>query len=668
MSDTVTWRQETPNLWFVENGLVRCAVALDGGSATWSVQPRNRDFTSLGPMAMPAIAVDGKPLDYDGTFRIEGATAADGSASLMLEARSPDGTIRIRRFFEVFPGQPFVRTWAAVDNLGRPPITITHGEILNLAIASKGPLTLFHVDQFSWIHREDYFNTHEMPLVPGRAAIEVRMGAFPSHYADATSCAWAAVRAKGEATPGLAVGVEFNGKSRLRAWADQDGTHLASTIDALNHRLEGGGSFVVPACFVGLFQGDWDEAGYITHRFAETCVHPPAPDQRYPWVQYNTWGYGQSIHEAQQLEAIQRCARLGVEAVVMDLGWARAIGDWRADPAKFPRGLGVLADRVHDLGMKFGLHLALAQAAADSPVAREHPDWLIHTGDDYFGAAPLCLGHAPCRQWLIGEILRLVDECHVDYFVQDGEDMVKDCPRADHTHSPGDSNYSNSVEGLDAVIEAVRDARPAVVRENCEDGGCMLTYKMARLYHTSVTVDNIGTYATRQGVFGASYPFSLRYSVRYMQDAPTPYSLRSVIFGGPLILMQTITAWNEQQMAWTAAAIAEYKQLRGPLRDAKVIHLLAPRYNVNQQGWGYDAIQAVAPNRSWSVILAYRATGGGPAVTVHPRGLDPARRYRLTCADSGTTCQASGQQLREQGFCLTLAEMTSEKILLEAIE
>ena len=186
---------------------------------------------------------------------------------------------------------------------------------------------------------------------------------------------------------------------------------------------------------------------------------------------------------------------------------------------------------------------------------REHPEWLAGSYDDYFGAGFLCLDHTPCREWLEGEILRLIDTERIDYIIQDGEDMVKRCTRTDHTHASGDSNYSGSTCGIDLLIENLRRKRPSLVLENCEDGGCMMTYKMARLYHTSITVDNIATYATRQGVFGASYPFSPRYSVRYMEDDPTPYTLRSSIFGGPLILMQRIGDWDERQLADTRAAI-----------------------------------------------------------------------------------------------------------------
>jgi alpha-galactosidase len=382
-------------------------------------------------------------------------------------------------------------------------------------------------------------------------------------------------------------------------------------------------------------------------------------------VQYDSWKYGQTIDETQQLAVLERCASLGIEVMVLDLGWARAIGDWRPDPAKFPRGLRPLADRAHELGIRFGVHVAVAQMALDAPAALEHPEWLVYTGDDYFGAGAICLGHAPCRQWLIDSLVRLVHEEQIDYILQDGEDVVKRCTRADHTHAPGDSNYACSTEGLDRLILAVRQAHPQLVWENCEDGGCMMTYRMARLCHTSITVDNIASYATRQGIYGASYPFSARYSVRYMEDDPTPYTLRSALFGGPLILMQRIGDWNDQQMADTRAALAQYKHLRPLIRQAKIVHLLPPRTNVEHFGRGWDAIQAVSLDQSRSVVMVYRALGGPEKRVIRPRGLRPAATYNVRYTDAGFSVLYTSDQLLQTGLSVALAELGSEVIELE---
>jgi alpha-galactosidase len=657
-------------VWTIDSPYLACTIALADGRLTWAFAgPAGLETV---PSALGLLTVDGRQVAWERCTAAQ-EHDADGVKTLTLALENEAGALRLTQHIQVFPDRPFARLWAELTNAGEQPVRVERCAFLALEVATA-PAMLFHVDQFSWVYRRDFFTPHEAQVWPGRLPIEVRMGSFPSHHNGPSSCAWFALRpgAIGDppggppiSTPGLVAGIEFNGKSRLHAWAEPGATHLESTIDELAHMLAPGASFAVPAWFAGQYSGDWDEAGYVTQRFAEAYVHPPMPDERYPWLQYNSWKYGQEIDEAQQLAVLDRCAELGVELVVLDLGWARTIGDWRPNPQKFPRGLAPIAERARSYGMRFGVHVALAQCAPDAPIANEHPKWRTYVGDDYFGAAPLCLGHDPCREWLIGALLRLIDEDGIDYIIQDGEDMVKRCERADHTHAPGDSNYAGSTLGIDRVIETIRRERPHVVLENCEDGGCMLTYKMARMYHTTITVDNIATYATRQGIYGASYPFSPRYSVRYMEDDPTPYTLRSSIFGGPLILMQRIGDWDAKQMAETRAAVEQYKELRTLVRDAKIIHLQPPRANIDRLGWGWDAIQAVSADRQRSVVMIYRAQGEGNAYTVRPRGLLPDAAYHLRLADGGALADRSGEAIMRDGIALELSEFAAEILWLE---
>jgi hypothetical protein len=660
--------------WLIATDHMECRLRLAGGELRWQFAHLNADALPFAWSPLAPLMIGGQALHWQRGERVVTDQQA-GVPSLGVVLQDVDERVRLHVTVELFDDRPVVRTSALLINTSDQPVTVMGADMLHLALHGEGPHTLFHVEQFSWPYRSDFFSQQQVELVAGRAPLEIRMGSFPSHYWAPTSCAWFALRGgprdeHGETplqAPGIVAGIEFNGKSRLVAERNAEQITLVSTIDNLAHTLAPGASFELPACFVGCFAGDWDEAGYVTQRFGEAYVHPPIPDDRYPWVQYNSWRYGQEINETQQIAVIERCAELGLEVFVLDLGWARHIGAWRPDPAKFPNGLRPLVDRAHALGMKFGVHLALAQMNPDAPTARAHPEWLIHPGDDYFGAAPICLGHDPCRTWLIGEIVRLIEEEGLDYIIQDGEDMVKRCSRTDHTHAPNDSNYANSHGGIDQVIAAVRAAYPALVVENCEDGGCMMTYRMARLYHTSITVDNIATYPTRQGIYGASYPFSPRYSVRYMQDDPTPYTLRSALFGGPLIFMHRVTDWNDTQMADAKAAIGQYKQLRTLVRDAKIIHLLPPRANVAGGGWGWDAIQAVAPNKRRSVVMVYRAQGGEPAVPIRPRGLEPNTLYHVRFTDHAATTTRTGASLAAEGIEVVLDQFGAEMLWLEAL-
>ena len=54
----------------------------------------------------------------------------------------------------------------------------------------------------------------------------------------------------------------------------------------------------------------------------------------------------------------------------------------------------------------------------------------------------------------------------------------------------------------------------------------MMTFNMVQNYVTSITNDASGSLASRQAVYGATYPFPPRYAERYMPDSdgytPTP--------------------------------------------------------------------------------------------------------------------------------------------------
>lgn len=663
--------------WVVSGNSVQATVILQEGRLLWHM-----DGTAPGMDVengdLGSITVSGEELRWDKLIEARQDIDPKGSCNFEITVEDSARRLRMTRFITAFQDRPFVRTWGLVVNAGSEAVQIDGCAIFSMTLGSQLPLSLFHVEQLSAAYRRDFFRPNELRLIAGRAAHEIRMGSFPSQHWQPTSCAFFALlsdrtgfysdKAPVSHQHGLVCGLEFNGKSRVRAWADPQCAQLVSSIDDLAHRLLPGEEFEIPAFFAGRFEGDWDEAGYVIQRFAEQYVHPPMPDDCYPWAQYNSWAYDQNINEQQQLAAIDRCAELGLELAVLDLGWAKQIGDWQPDPVKFPRGLRPLVERAKSYGMRFGVHIALAQCNVEAPIAKEHPEWLIHTGTDYFGAAALCLGHEPCRSWLIEQLSRLITEHGIDYVIQDGEDMVKCCSRTDHTHSPGNSNYANSQYGLDIVIGALRNRHPALVIENCEDGGCMMTYKMGRLYHTSITVDNIDTYSTRQGIFGASYPFSPRYSVRYMQDAPTMYTLYSSIFGGPIIFMHRITEWSPREVEETRMAVKKYKELRSLIRDAKIIHLKMPQYNNEDGGWGWDAIQAVSQDKSESVVMVYRAKGDEGVKIFKPRGLEPEAMYELRFDRQGNKLVCTGLELQEKGVSVQLEELGAEILYIRRTE
>jgi len=65
----------------------------------------------------------------------------------------------------------------------------------------------------------------------------------------------------------------------------------------------------------------------------------------------------------------------------VDDGWEKSVGDWEADPVKFPGGMKATAERIEARGLIPGLWLAPFIAQNGAAVVREHPDWILRTRD-----------------------------------------------------------------------------------------------------------------------------------------------------------------------------------------------------------------------------------------------------------------------------------------------
>ena len=73
---------------------------------------------------------------------------------------------------------------------------------------------------------------------------------------------------------------------------------------------------------------------------------------------------------------------------MLDDGWFGArrhdragLGEWTVSTDVWPHGLHPLMDKVTDLGMEFGLWFEPEMINLDSAAAREHPEWIMATGD-----------------------------------------------------------------------------------------------------------------------------------------------------------------------------------------------------------------------------------------------------------------------------------------------
>src|SRR5689334_17767887 len=430
------------NSWAISNDRIRATFQLTE-AGTFAMQALI-DLSAGAVWAPPAGSIS-TPIQFQAGAEIYDATrtytlvdqyVAPTAAPGLRQVIVLEDTRRTARFtlsFDVYDGQPVLRYRVRYRNLTSAPMVVTSANLLPWSFADlRRRYVALRVNQWSLDSRPGDFETLQSPLDPEGTSAQLTSGAHGQQ------CGWLAVR--DAESRGLFAGWEFDGRAKasVRHLAAEGSLELSAAILDLHHPVESGAEFVVPTAFLGLFHGDFDEAGFRTQRFVESILAKPAPVKAFPYVSWDSWGYEDRINEDTLRRNAELAAKAGVELFVVDLGWARAIGDWTADPEKFPNGLGALADYVHSLGMKFGLHFALAEAAPSSPVLQANPDWTASVSDGYHGALSLCLAHQSARDWVVQQAIRLIDEYHVDWILQDGENMVKECAKSTHTHDPAD--------------------------------------------------------------------------------------------------------------------------------------------------------------------------------------------------------------------------------------
>ena len=215
------------------------------------------------------------------------------------------------------------------------------------------------------------------------------------------------------------------------------------------------------------------------------------------------------------------------------------------------------------------------------------------------------------------------------------------------------------IYGLDYIVKAVEAARPNVLWENCENGGRMMTFNMVRNYVTSITNDASGALQSRRAVYGNTYPFSPRYSDRYMpaSDGLSYYATHSYRFGGSWALMDKLANLNATQVSFLKNEVQNYKSSRASISAGKVYHIAAPAQNAT------DAIESYNAVLDSAIAVITRAQSAAATYTFRPLGLNPTQQYTVTFEVSPATYSMTGAQLMANGISVPLPTTNSSEVV-----
>lgn len=366
--------------------------------------------------------------------------------------------------------------------------------------------------------------------------------------------------------------------------------------------------------------------------------HPRSPR---PFT-LNTWEAVYFDHDPERLEQLAvRAAEVGVERFVLDDGWFQgrrddttSLGDWVVDPAVWPAGLRPLADRVHELGMQFGLWFEPEMLSADSDLARAHPDWFLHDSRhlQHDGSLSwrtqyvLDLAERQAYAHILDRIDTLIREIGIDYIKWDhNRDLVESV----HAGRPGTHSHTVAVYRM---IAELKRRHPSLEIESCSSGGARTDLGILDVTDR-VWASDSNDPVERQDIqrwTGLLLPPELvgahvGPTTSHSSGRTTDLSYRmATSLMGSAGLEWDILSCDADETAAIARVAALYKELRPLLHTAVVSH--PP---IRDEAWRITAF--TAPDASAAVVIAATIAGLRDARAERLRlpGLDPQRRYRL---------------------------------------
>ena len=208
------------------------------------------------------------------------------------------------------------------------------------------------------------------------------------------------------------------------------------------------------------------------HRFVNEHIVPKQWRYKPRPVLYNDWeGCMFDFNQRILLGLAKKAKDLGCELFVLDDGWfgnrnndLASLGDYTVNKKKLPSGLKGLADRIHAMGMEFGLWFEPESVNMDSDLYRAHPDWALT--DEFtpvLGRHQLLLDltKPEVRNYIVESVSAVLDSAAISYVKWD---MNR------HSVALG-AKAHEYILGLYDVLRRIFAPRPHILLESCASGG-----------------------------------------------------------------------------------------------------------------------------------------------------------------------------------------------------
>jgi alpha-galactosidase len=603
--------------------------------------------------------------------------------TLEIELKDIASALEVHLYYRVFAPAGILQRWSRIVN--------RTGQAITLESAQSAAWSLPQGDGYGWHYMTGHWGAewqlHSEPLQTGTHVIESRRGST-SHQANP----WFAID-RPEQTTEESGPVWFGALGWSGSWritVEQTAMQQLRVTGGFNpfdfgYRLNPGEQLETPPFYAGFTDGGMGEASRLLHRFERQFILPGGESAPVRPVLYNSWEATEfDVSEAGQLALAEKASKLGVERFVIDDGWfgqrkddRAGLGDWYVNPEKFPHGLKPVIDRVHALGMDFGIWVEPEMVNPDSDLYRKHPEWAMN-----FPGRPrtearhqllLNLARPDVKEYVFQWLDQLVTNNDIAFLKWDynrnwsepGWDAV---PVADQKKIAVEY-----VRNLYDILDRLRAKHPKLEIESCSGGGGRVDLGILRRTDEVWPSDNTDALDRLTLQDGFTHAYTPGIMMAWVTDVPNGMNGRSVplkfrflvAMNGSLGVGGNLNKWTPEEMQAAAGFVAYYKRVRTTVQRGALYRLMAP------EGSEFSANEYVSKDGRQAVLFAFLHSQrfGTPFPTIFLRGLDEDAVYHVQAIDPGQLQEigsASGAYLMHHGIDLKLrGDYDSASVVLE---
>ena len=617
-------------------------------------------FVSDGAQPIP-----GMPALYD--------TEEESGQTLTITLQDSCSNVRLRLIYGIFEREDIITRSACIENSGTSPIVLEKALSMSMDIP---------------------FGSYEMLYFAGRHAMErtalrtpvgragVRIGSTrgtPRHQYNPAMilCDPAATETSGDCYGFCFV---YSGNFLASAQKDQrEQTRVQMGIhpDQFRFRLEPGEVFHTPQVIQSYSSEGFSLLSRNYHHILREHMCRGAYKHARRPVLINNWEATYFDFDLERILSIARqAAQLKIEMLVLDDGWFgkrdddnSGLGDWFVNEKKMGGTLAALSEKIHDLGMKFGLWFEPEMVSEDSDLYRAHPEWALAVP----GREPnrgrnqlvLDLTNPEVRTYLLERLTDILSHAKIDYVKWDMNRSI--CDVYSHYLGPERTGevYHRYVLGVYDLLERFLSRFPDILLEGCSGGGGR--FDAAMLYYSPQIwcSDNTDAVNRLSIQYGTSFFYPVSSVGSHVSACPNHQTGRSVPFttrghvalAGSFGYELDLNRASDAEKAEVPAQIEAFRRYYDLTHEGDYYRLAAPGET------GHMAWEFVSKDRSRALITAVKTESFGNPLPMHlpVRGLDPHRTYR--CSMNGAI--RSGASWMGAGLTVNRILPQYESILIE---